>query len=114
MVDILMDVEASAVQEREQAEAAENEALRAADEILRNAREASERRQKAIHKKALRKLYTRLAVAVSCVGGLWLALVCDLIAWQLAIPLECGFMIWAAFNIGAWFQFRYCKEGMLK
>ena len=107
MGDILMDVEASTVQERERAEAAEKEMLRAASE-------AAARYRKERHKKALRVLYTRLAVAVSCVGGLWLALVCDLIAWQLAIPLECGFMIWAAFNVGAWFQFRYCKEGMLK
>ena len=64
-----------------------------------------------IRRRALRKLLTRAVFAVVLCAGLAAAQVFGLIAWQLAIPFEAAVMIWLAFWVGAWCQYRWPKGG---
>ena len=66
------------------------------------------------YKKATRALLIRAWFVAALVAGCWLALIFDLVAWQIALPFEILAVVWLAFWAGAWVQFRFCKGGLLE
>lgn len=65
-------------------------------------------------KKATWALAFRAIIAVVWVALIWAAQGFDLIAWEIAIPLECGAMLWFMAWFGAWLQYMFCERGLLK
>lgn len=67
-----------------------------------------------IRRKATRALLIRALSAVAAVAGLWLAQRANLIAWQLAVPLQTAVMVWFAVWFGGYMQFMWCREGLFE
>lgn len=65
-------------------------------------------------KKATRAFLIRAVIAWVVFGLLWLAMGLDLIIWQIALPLECGALLYFMGWFGAWVQFMWCRKGLLR
>lgn len=61
-----------------------------------------------------RALLIRAAVVVAWVAGLWTAEAFNYISVPLAVAFEAAGLIWFAVWFGAWLQYRFCKEGLLR
>ena len=103
-------VEAKNVQAREDAEIQRTRFVGSFEKMqaLSDFYESKKRR------KATRQLLICAALAVVVVVCLSLALKFDLISWPLVFAFDCCAMVWLAVWLGAWLQFMFCKEGVLK
>lgn len=103
-------------EERLNARVAQNCAAR--DQEVSQDKEA-ERKEKAARaaaarRRANRRAITRAVLSMILSLALYAAGVYELIAWQLAIPLMLLALIYVVFWAGAWFQFVWCKGGLLE
>lgn len=67
-----------------------------------------------VYRKATLRMVLHLVLALAVIVGFWLAVEAGLVAWVLAVPFECAAMAAAAFWLGAWAQFMFAREGLLK
>ena len=110
MSEILDVVEAKNVQARREAEAFQQ----AADRAVESAKVLSDVIKSRKRRKVANALIIRAVIAVALVAAFWLADGVDLMAVELAVPLECAVMVWFSVYFGAWLQFIFGKEGLLK
>lgn len=74
----------------------------------RNAKRANARRV------ACKKLITRTVVAFALVVALYIAPTLGLISWFVAVLAIAATGFWLCIWLGAWLQFMWCKEGLMK
>lgn len=78
-------------------------------------RQAERKREaKAKRINATKKLLTRTAIVILTALGLWLAGKYYLMDATLVLVLYAAIFCWLCIWIGAWFQFMFCKGGLLE
>ena len=72
------------------------------------------KRRSAPRKKATRAFLLRAIPAWLLIGALWLAVALDVTDWFCVWYWQAAAALWFMGWLGAWVQFMFCKEGLLK
>ena len=114
MSELFETIDNNAAEAKIRAQAEAEAVQKAQENMLARKAEAYKQAAQARHTKAKKAIILRAAVCILIALGLWVATSWELIDVRLSRALVAAVACYLTFWLGAWFQFRFCKGGLLE